>query len=325
VTRTVRVFKTNEVTESAMSRRADDIHQAAGDQQETPARWSEAQLANGNGGAALPPAEALADRLTAQAGRDQPPTPLDTLPHLAPPKSGRRTGQVAEALKRYILMNHLPAGTRLPTERELADTLLVGRNLVREALNSLVALGLVEKRQGSGIYVRGFDADRLADQLSYGLREDGVYWRHLFEARVELEVMIAPLVARRSTGAGLARLNDLLGDMRRTLEHGQSQAPADLAFHQALIAYCGNPVLERIGRTVISEHFRHTASLSLGLVLTSTPDTIANHEPLLAALAARDEPASTTAMRYHFRMIQALMAEAGGVPEQDAPAGDNAE
>ncbi|MGN6757194.1 MAG: FadR/GntR family transcriptional regulator [Thermomicrobiales bacterium] len=296
-----------------MSRRADGINQAGGD-----TRPLEALPNSANGGAVQPSAESLADRLTAQAGRGQTHAPLDTLPHLAPPKSGRRTGQVAEALKRYILMNHLPAGTRLPTERELADTLLVGRNLVREALNSLVALGLVEKRQGSGIYVRGFDAEHLAEQLSYGLREDAVYWRHLFEARVELEVMIAPLVARRITAAGLARLHELLDDMRRTHEQGQSQAPADFAFHQALIAYCGNPVLERIGRTVISEHFRYTASLSLGLVLTSTLDTIANHEPLLAALAARDERASTTAMRYHFRMIQALMSQAGGVPEQDA-------
>ena len=82
--------------------------------------------------------------------------PLDhPLPRWYPrshPKVWPALPQVAEALKRYISLNHLPAGTRLPTERELADTLLVGRNLVREALNSLVALGLVEKRQGSGIY-----------------------------------------------------------------------------------------------------------------------------------------------------------------------------
>jgi GntR family transcriptional regulator, transcriptional repressor for pyruvate dehydrogenase complex len=295
-----------------MSRRAGAVNQQGAGEQAPHTQQPEAPVDGDH-------AELL-DRLTAQAERGQAHAPLDTLPHLAPPKSGRRTGQVAEALKRYISLNHLPAGTRLPTERELADTLLVGRNLVREALNSLVALGLVEKRQGSGIYVRGFDADHLAEQLSYGLREAAVYWRHLFEARVELEVMIAPLVARRITSEGLARLSDLLDTMRRTLEQGQSQVPPDFAFHQALTAYCGNPVLERIGRTIISEHFRYTASLSLGLVLVGTRETISNHEPLLAALAARDEPASTAAMRYHFRRIQELMAQAGGVPEQDATA-----
>lgn len=225
-------------------------------------------------------------------------------------RPGHRTEQVTEALKRFILVNQLAPGTRLPPERQLASALFVGRNLVREALNSLVALGIVEKRLGSGVYVREFDTNYLAEQISYGLREDSAYWEHLLEARVELEVMIAPLAARSINDAQLARLKDLFATMRRQAELNEGLEEADYAFHQHLVASAGNPVLERLAHAVISEYFRQTASLRLDLVLVGNPRTILNHEPLLAALELHDPGGSADAMRYHFRMIRGLMEAA---------------
>lgn len=219
-------------------------------------------------------------------------------------KAGRRSDQVTEALKRYILVHRLAPGTRLPTERRLALALVVGRNAVREALNSLVALGIVEKRHGSGIYVREFNPDGLAEQLSYGLREDAAYWLHLFEARVELETAVSRLAARRITEDQLSRLRTLFESMRRQVECGQSHVQADVAFHLELLASGGNPVLERLGRAVIAEYFRYTSSLDLGTSLVGDPQTILNHEPLLAGLVARDPSASGEAMRFHFRQIR---------------------
>lgn len=164
-------------------------------------------------------------------------------------------------------------------------------SLVREALNSLVALGIVEKRHGSGIYVREFDAERLAEQLSYGLREDAAYWRHLYEARVELETMIAPLAAQRISVVQLARLQSLIEAMRRQTERGEGVEDNDYAFHRLLAASSANPVLDRLA----------------GALLAGDPRTIRNHEPLLVALEARDPDASVEAMRYHFRMTPGLM------------------
>jgi GntR family transcriptional repressor for pyruvate dehydrogenase complex len=222
-------------------------------------------------------------------------------------KGRHRTEQVTEALKRYILVNQLAPGSRLPTERQLATALLVGRNLVREALNSLVALGIIEKRHGSGIYVREFDPERLAEQISYGLREDTAYWRYLYEARVEIEAMIAPLAAQRISRTQLARLESLVEAMRRQSEHGEGVEDNDYAFHRILAASSANPVLERLASALLVEYFRHTASLRLDLALAGDPRTAQNHEPLLAALAARDPSASLEAMRFHFRMTPGLM------------------
>ena len=223
---------------------------------------------------------------------------------------GRRADQITEALKRYILVNQLAPGTRLPPERRLADALMAGRNAVREALHSLAILGIVEKRHGSGIYVRDFDAERLADQLSYGLREDAEYLRHLLEARLTMETMIVSLGAQRITDAQLAWLHELFDAMRRQFEQEQSLARTDRAFHLELAGIAGNPVLERLARAVIAEYFHYASTLRLDRQLVADLDTIQNHEPLLAALATRDAAASVEAMRFHFRRLKAFIDEA---------------
>lgn len=232
----------------------------------------------------------------------EPPEEREARPPLAIEGGGLRANQVTEALKRYIVANRLAPGTRLPPERQLASALLAGRNAVREALHSLTVLGIVEKRHGSGIYVRDFDADRLAEQLSYGLREDAEYESQLLEARIATELMIVPLVARRITDDQLARLRALLALMERRIAEEHSVGRADLDFHLEMAAMGGNPVLERMARAVIAEYFRHTSYLQLHRMLAVDPVTIHNHEPLLAALAARDPEASVEALRYHFRL-----------------------
>lgn len=235
-------------------------------------------------------------------------------------RTGHRTEQVTEALKRYILVNRLAPGTQLPTERQLASALVVGRNLIREALNSLMVLGLVEKRQGSGVYVREFNPDGLAEQLSFGLGEEVAYWEHLFEARVEIETMLAPLVAQRLTDEHVSRLRGLFELMRQRVERGESLAEEDIAFHRQFISCAGNPILERLARAVISEYFRCSAVLRLDVALVGDRQTIENHTPLLAALERRDPDTCAAAMRYHFHTSRAsLRAAARGV---DRPPSD---
>jgi GntR family transcriptional repressor for pyruvate dehydrogenase complex len=238
--------------------------------------------------------------MTRRASRDN--GPFSALERAAAqPDAGRRTDRIAEALKRYIVTQQLTPGTRLPPERQLAEVLMVGRNAVREALQSLAVLGIVEQRHGSGVYVCDFSPDRLAEQLGYGLREDAGYWRHLVEARVELESAVARLAARRITAAQLARLQHLVETMREQARHEQSVIRTDQAFHLELATGAGNPVLERLARSVATEYFRYAASLRLGFSLVGSPVSVQNHEPLLRALQARDVEAAVDGMRFHFR------------------------
>ena len=62
--------------------------------------------------------------------------------------------QIVRQIQAAIRDNALVEGDRLPTERELAETFGVSRSVVREAIKVLSAQGMVESRQGSGLYVR---------------------------------------------------------------------------------------------------------------------------------------------------------------------------
>ena len=239
--------------------------------------------------------------------------------------AGRRTDRIAEALKRYIVTQGLGAGSRLPPERQLAEVLMVGRNAVREAIQSLAVMGVVEQRHGSGVYVCDFNPERLAEQLSYGLREDASYWRHLLEVRVEVETVVARLAARRITDEQLAQLRELVETMRRQATQAQSVIRTDQTFHLTLAACAANPVLERLAHSVEAEYFRYASALRLGFSLVGSPVSVQNHEPLLEALAKRDEGAAEEGMRFHFRQpiayAEELLTKVGRSGRHDARRG----
>ena len=76
---------------------------------------------------------------------------------------------VQQAIRQYIIDNELRAGDPLPSENQLSQQLDVSRNLVREAVRGLEAVGVVDIRRGSGLYVNEFSFEPLLDNLQYVL------------------------------------------------------------------------------------------------------------------------------------------------------------
>ena len=91
------------------------------------------------------------------------------LPRMDGSTSEPLPAQVARLLLDYLLAGNVRPGTRLPSERRLAEELGVGRSVVREALKSLGLLGLVEVRQGDGTYLRRIESDLLPRVIEWGL------------------------------------------------------------------------------------------------------------------------------------------------------------
>ncbi|MEV0354153.1 GntR family transcriptional regulator [Nonomuraea sp. NPDC050680] len=76
---------------------------------------------------------------------------------------------IARQLLSQLLSGHLAPGTRLPSERQLSETLGVGRSTVREALKALDVLGIIEVRQGDGTYLRQSTSSLLPSAIEWGL------------------------------------------------------------------------------------------------------------------------------------------------------------
>jgi len=193
--------------------------------------------------------------------------------------------QVLDKLRDLVRNGQYPIGSRLPTEPKLMESLGVGRSTIREAVQTLSHMGVLEVRQGSGTYVRALPSD--TEPLSSTLRRMKIAEVH--EARLAIEVEIAYLAAQRRTSDHLARMRDAL--RRRALASQDSQdktsiADADLDFHLTIAEACGNPILENLYRS-FSVVVRDAIVTQFREAGTDDIQT-ENHEELYRAIEAQD-------------------------------------
>ncbi|MFS2054997.1 GntR family transcriptional regulator, partial [Variovorax sp. CT11-76] len=107
----------------------------------------------------------------------------------------RLADQVADALAAEVRSGRLSEGDRLPTESALAEQFGVSRTVVREAVSRLKSLGLVDSRQGSGVYVRAAGVEPLRFELPHVASREAVI--QMVELRRALEAEVAALAASR--------------------------------------------------------------------------------------------------------------------------------
>jgi len=158
--------------------------------------------------------------------------------------------QVVRRLAGLIEEGVLQPGDRLPSERELSEQLRVSRGTVREAVQFLHALGLMEIRHGSGTFVRVSSGDQ------EGLRDEWRRWtlrhaervRELLEVRKGLESFAAELAAERADETSLETMSIALERMEAAVGAPDVTAlvQADVLFHRALCAAAGNAALSEL-------------------------------------------------------------------------------
>jgi DNA-binding FadR family transcriptional regulator len=159
--------------------------------------------------------------------------------------------QIAARLRAEIASGALAPGSRLPSERDLARALEVGRPSVREAIAALKNDGLVETRAGAGTYVSADALTLLLDAPGTAPADTSV--GALMEARAEIEPRIAALAARRGERDPEAeRLLDLM-EATESLDDPAARArwrDADRFFHRRLGAMTGNALLAQVADLV---------------------------------------------------------------------------
>jgi GntR family transcriptional regulator, transcriptional repressor for pyruvate dehydrogenase complex len=217
--------------------------------------------------------------------------------------------EVARRLLDYLLSGAVPPGGRIPSERQLAESLGVNRPAVREAIRALGFLGLLEVRQGSGTYFRGPDQELLFRLFEWTLLFGDGKARDLLEIRADLEIIAAGRAAERRGEADLATLRELLERMRVSGQDGF--ADADLAFHSAIAGLAGNVVLNDMLaslRAVIHGWVERNVKAA-----GTTQIAYQDHVPIVRAIAAGDPEAARTAMAAHMQAaIRRLLAQGAG-------------
>lgn len=160
---------------------------------------------------------------------------------------------VVNELGKAIVGGTYPIGTVLPGDAELGERFGVSRTVVREAMKTLTAKGLVIPRARIGTRVTErtkwnlFDADVLTWHLDAGV--DEAFLTHLSEVRLSFEPFAARLATRNATKADIDRMYACAEDMRLA-DSLEGFALADLSFHMALLDAAKNPFMYSVGSLI---------------------------------------------------------------------------
>jgi GntR family transcriptional repressor for pyruvate dehydrogenase complex len=205
---------------------------------------------------------------------------------------------VARQNAESIRNRQIHSGERLPTERELSFTFGVSRGVIREAIKVLGAPGLVEARQGSGIYVRN-NVPSITRAFTFSDSPDAESIERLFEFRCTLEVETAHLAALRRSGDELAAIAAAAEATACALASGDWSefGVADNAFHAAVARVSGNPYLE-VAIATAREMLQGVVSL-ISDRAGSVTSAVVHHHAIVEAISTRQPDAAGRAMADH--------------------------
>lgn len=224
------------------------------------------------------------------------------------------TSYLTQQIMDLIRIEDLRSGDRLPTAKALAERFAVATPTIREALRRLQALGVLDIRHGSGIYVRpGTERFLLAnpDQRLFDARKIP----QLLEARLLIEPYLARLAALRIDNAGLDRLQSFLDEAGKNLsENDEPLMHATMAFHSTIAAASGNTILSDIIGLLIDVY--SSEQLAITSLYNARTEDHREHLEILAALRERDPDRVAELMRRHLAGVKAVVeARLAGSPE----------
>ncbi|OCP05677.1 MULTISPECIES: FadR/GntR family transcriptional regulator [unclassified Ensifer] len=175
-------------------------------------------------------------------------------PSLQTPRKRTSHRLVVEELGQAVIGGEFAVGDILPGDTELAARFNVSRTVLREAMKTLAAKGLVVARARIGTRVMSranwnlFDGDVLTWHFRAGVDEQ--FLRHVSEVRLALEPYAAGLAARRATDADISHMMRLAVAMGDAGHSAQTLARADLEFHLRLLEASLNPFMQTVGSLI---------------------------------------------------------------------------
>lgn len=211
--------------------------------------------------------------------------------------------QAADALLARIRAGEWALGERLPGETTLAPQLGVGRSTVREAVRQLAGRGVLQSRQGSGVFVTALDAPEDWDAV---LRRADIV--SVIEGRIAIESEAAALAAARRTPTELRLLRRALDGRRAPYDSVEAHVDADTAFHRAVVVAAHNDILtELFGGFVPRLRQAMVEMLRLRPVRDEDTDHAA-HAALVEAIARQDAAEAARASRAHLTSLKERLA-----------------
>ena len=224
------------------------------------------------------------------------------------PRKVSLTEKVIASLRSEIESGQREPGSKLPTEPVLTERFGVSRTVIREAIAALKADGLLEPRQGAGVFVLAPETrsnDKSIFEVDYAQVSDVL---EILELRMAVEIAAAGLACMRSSVAQQAKIFEAMEKMERALEKGEPTAPADFEFHSAIAAATNNrryaEFLEHLGDKTIPRAQLRRRPPEAEDQKSYMQMILGEHRRIYDAIAARDDDTARKAMRDHLSLSQ---------------------
>jgi GntR family transcriptional repressor for pyruvate dehydrogenase complex len=205
--------------------------------------------------------------------------------------------QIVEKIKTMIDDGTLKPGDSLPSERQLAKDMQVSRIPVREALKMLEFMGVIEIRHGRAAVVRGLGKATMLESIDLVLESGPNELYEMNEARKLLEVGAIRLACEKRTNTDIARMGEILEQMKAELNDTVSIVDTSMEFHMAIMRATKNKILcsfMMLFRDLLYE------SRSISLSRPERPgQALDEHKAILQAVIDRDADRAASLIETH--------------------------
>jgi GntR family transcriptional repressor for pyruvate dehydrogenase complex len=223
---------------------------------------------------------------------------------LTPVRRDRVRDQVFDQFQEQVVKGVWKPGEKLPSENELAVSLGVSRVSIREGLQRLVTMGLLETRHGEGTFVKEVTPDLYLNALFPALVLEQANIFHVLEYRRSMDTGAVALAVERAAGEDIDEMERIIAVMKECSADAERFAEADLDFHLAVAKAAKNPLFIKVNSII-----RNTLSASMtGIVqVLGAKDGLYYHRKILDAIKARNVQDAVRLMDEHVvRTIERL-------------------
>ncbi len=203
-------------------------------------------------------------------------------------------------LRNRILAGQYGDSGDLPPEAKLSQAFGVSRTVVREAMRTLRAQGLVEVSRGRRPRVKLMDPQSMTEGLEALLMRSNVTLGHLGQVRRSVEEEIAALAAEHASEADVRAMQQTIDDQLVASSH-EKQVATDTRFHELLAKSTCNPVLPLI-LTVLSPLLEQSRHITISRV--GPERAVEGHSAILQAVRNGNANAARQAMLMHLHMAE---------------------
>jgi len=216
--------------------------------------------------------------------------------------------QVIQQIKDMIADGTLKKGDKLPSERELVETLKVSRTSIREALRSMENIGLVECKQGEGNFIRTNIENSLYEPLSIMFMLQESKSQQIVELRLAIEVETAELAARKINFEELEELK-LIVDEMKVNEDEDTSLSLDKEFHYKLAQAAHNILILNIMNAVSSlvDAYIKDARRKIITIKGNKEILAMQHDNIYKALIEHNSENAAIAMKVHINFSNESM------------------